>query len=104
MMNDEKKRWRDKLLYFFAGVLSVGVVGVLLGAASDFQNNTLNYGRYQLSSWATQLDDQSGIVGAFVMDSVSGETRTVYMRTWGDTPRSLNASKNDLKKPFNSIK
>lgn len=44
----------------------------------------------------------SGAVGAFVMDTVSGETRTVYMRTYGKPPASR-AVKNDLKKPFHAI-
>lgn len=79
------------------------MVTLLLGAASDYKNNTLNFGRYQLSAWGTQLGENGGAVGAFVMDTVSGETRTAYIRTYGDTPQSR-VVKNDLKQPFNSIR
>lgn len=95
--------WQKKLLYFVYGALSLGVVGVLLGAASDYQKNTLNYGRYQISSWATQVNGNSGMIGAFVMDTVSGETRTVYIRAYGDLPNSK-VIKSDLKKPFSAIR
>lgn len=96
------KVWRERLLYFALGMISLAMVFFLLGASSDFHNNTLNFGRYAISSWATQIDSKSGVVGAFVMDTVSGETRTVYLRTYGDTPESK-AIKNDLKKPFIAI-
>ncbi len=104
-MDDRKKILRDKILYFSLGALSLTVVGLLMGAASDYQgsnNSTLNFGRYAISSWATQVDGKSGVVGAFVLDTVSGETRTVYIRTYGDVPKS-EVTKNDLKKPFNAI-
>lgn len=89
-------------MFFVLGALSLVVFGLLLGAASDYQNQTLNFGRFQISAFATRLGSDSGVVGAFVVDTVSGETRTAYMRTYGNPPNST-ASKNDLKKPFNSI-
>jgi len=101
-MQDSNKNWRDKSLFFALGVLSLAVVGLLLGAASDYQNTSPNYGRFQVSSFATRLGNESGVVGAFVVDTVSGETRTAYLRTYGDPPNST-AVKNDLKKPFISI-
>lgn len=101
-MNIKNKVWRERLLFFSLGVMSLGIVALLLGATSDYNVSTLNYGRYQLSSWATQLDQNSGAIGAFVIDTVSGETRTVYMRTYGKPPASR-AVKNDLKKAFHAI-
>lgn len=93
-------------MFFSLGALCLFLGSFLLGAASDYvhnnNNTTLNFGRYAISSWATQLDSKSGVVGAFVMDTVSGETRTVYIRTYGEVPKS-EMVKNDLKKPFNSI-
>ena len=100
-MNTAKK-WRERFLYFSLGIISLAAVFFLLGASSDFQNNTLNFGRYAISSWATQIDNKSGVIGAFVLDTVSGETRTVYIRTYGDTPESK-VIKSDLKKPFIAI-
>lgn len=102
-MNIAKKAWRERLLYFSLGILSLALVLFILGASSEYQNNTtLNFGRYTISSWATQIDQKSGVVGAFVLDTVSGETRTVYLRTYGAVPETK-VEKNDLKKPFNSI-
>jgi len=104
-MDNTKKAMRDKFLYFSLGALSLLGISLLMGAATDYQNNnntTLNFGRYAISSWATQLDNKSGVVGAFVLDTVSGETRTVHIRTYGDVPKS-EVVKNDLKKPFNAI-
>lgn len=104
-MENQKKTLKERVLYFSLGVLSLAVVSFLLGAATEYQNSnntTLNFGRYAISSWATQLDSKSGVVGAFVLDTVSGETRTVYIRTYGDVPKS-EIAKNDLKKPFNAI-
>ncbi|MFH0785504.1 MAG: hypothetical protein V2B20_26630 [Pseudomonadota bacterium] len=104
-MENTKKTLRERFLYFTLGMVSLVVVSFLLGAVSDYQNNsntTLNFGRYAISSWATKFDSKSGAVGAFVLDTVSGETRTVYYRTYGDVPKS-EASKNDLKKLFNAI-
>lgn len=102
-MNANKSLVMERLKYFSLGGICLGLVLLLLGAASDYQNSTLNYGRYQISSWATQLDSNSGVVGAFVMDTVSGETRTVYMRAYGKVPES-EVKKNDLKRPFNAIR
>ncbi len=91
----------EKLKFFLLGILTLTGILLLTGAA-DKTAPTLNYGRYQLSAWATQLDRNSGIIGAFVMDTVSGETKTVYLREYGDIPESRIA-KNDLKKSFSAI-
>ncbi len=101
-MNTRNRVWQERLLFFVLGAVSLGIVTLLLGASSDYKAATLNYGRYQISSWATQLDENSGAIGAFVMDTVSGETRTVYMRTYGKPPISRSV-KNDLKKAFHAI-
>jgi hypothetical protein len=102
-MDNAKKTWRERFLYFTLGILSLALMLFILGASTEYQNNTtLNFGRYAISSWATQIDSKSGVVGAFVLDTVSGETRTVYIRTYGNVPETK-VEKNDLKKPFFSI-
>jgi hypothetical protein len=104
-MEKTRTTLREKLQYISLGAIGVAVIALLMGSASDYINNkntTLNFGRYAMSSWATQIDSKSGVVGAFVLDTVSGETRTVYIRTYGDVPKS-ELVKNDLKKPFNAI-
>lgn len=101
-MNDTNRYWREKFVYFLLGAMSLVGISLLMGA-SDHQSTPLSFGRYQLSSWATRIGNDSGVVGAFVLDSVTGETRTVYVRSYGNVPSS-NTVVNDLKKPFNSVK
>jgi len=74
---NEKQLWREKAKFFIYGMLTfLGII--LLTGASENSVPTLNFGRYQLSAWATNLGQDSGAIGAFVMDTVSGETKTVY--------------------------
>ena len=93
-----------KAKYFFLGIVATLFFLVLTGAI-DYQGSStaLSSGRYQLSSWATSFGEKGGSVGAFVIDTVSGETRTVYSRTYG-TPMESIVFKNDLKKPYSAIK
>jgi hypothetical protein len=93
-----------KAKYFLLGVAAVLFFLVLTGAIDNQGSSsaTLGFGRYQLSSWATSFGEKGGAVGAFVIDTVSGETRTVYSRTYGP-PMDSSVVKNDLKKPFISI-
>ncbi len=95
-----------KAKYFFLGVIATLFFLVLTGAI-DHQGSSssaaLGFGRYQLSSWAASFGEKGGVVGAFVIDTVSGETRTVYNRTYGP-PMESTVIKNDLKKSFSSIK
>ena len=94
-----------KAKYFFLGVAATLFFLVLTGAI-DHQGSSsavLGFGRYQLSSWATSFGGKGGAVGAFVIDTVSGETRTVYSRTYGP-PMESTVVKNDLKKAYSAIK
>ena len=99
---NNKIAWKERLTFFFLGAAGL-VFLMLLTGATDYANSSLNFGRYQLSSWATQLSEDGGVVGAFVMDTVSGETKTVYIRTYG-TPGRGKVVKNNLKKSFSAIK
>lgn len=95
-----------KMKYFLLGIGSSLLILLLTGAMNDPGapgSANLNYGRYQLSSWATPFGDQGGAMGAFVIDTVSGETKTVYSRTFGTTAMEGEVIKNDLKKPFSFI-
>lgn len=92
-----------RMKYFLLGVGSSLMILLLTGAMNDPGapgSANLNYGRYQLSSWATSFGDQGGAMGAFVIDTVSGETKTVYSRTFGTTAMEGEVIKNDLKKSF----
>jgi len=95
-----------KIKYFLLGIGSCLLALLLTGAMNDPGapgSANLSFGRYQLSSWATPFGDQGGAMGAFIIDTVSGETKTVYSRTFGSTPMEGEVIKNDLKKPFSSI-
>ncbi len=91
-----------KIKYFLMGIGSA-IIFLMLTGAEFASEPTLNFGRYQISSWATSFGKESGALGAFVIDTVSGETKTVYSRIYGNPP-STRVIKNDLKKPFVAIK
>jgi hypothetical protein len=98
----KEKIWSERIRFFLLGVLFVAGILFLTGA-DTLSPPPPNYGRYQISSWATSFGNNSGGVGAFVVDTVSGETKTVYSRIYGPVPGDGKLIKNDLKKPFASI-
>jgi len=94
-----------KLKFFLLGVGASLVMLFLTGALNDSgapSSANLAYGRYQISAWATSFGDKGGVVGAFVIDTFTGETKTVYSRTYGAMMEG-EVLKNDLKKPFTSM-
>jgi hypothetical protein len=100
-MNNKNTLWKQQLKYFLLGAGSIATI-FLLCASTDYASSSLNFGRYQLSTVAGQLTDKSGVIGAFVMDTVSGETKTVYIRIYGE-PGKSKVVKNKLKKSFSSV-
>ena len=99
----QDKIWTDRLKFFVLGMLSLLGLLILAGAVPNTSTPTLNYGRYQISAWGASLGEDSGAMGVFIVDTVSGETKTVYSRTYGG-PQKTEVVKNDLKKPFISIR
>jgi len=94
-----------KLTYIILGAGATLLMLLLTGALNDSgapSSANLSYGRYQISSWATSFGDKGGVVGAFVIDTFTGETKTVYSRTYGPNIEG-DVLKNDLKKPFTSM-
>jgi len=61
-----------------------------------------NYGRFQLQSWAASPVDGGALVGAFVIDTATGETKTVYSRLVKSKRESIIFT-NQLKKTFIKI-
>jgi len=97
----DKLLWTERAKYFLLGMAVV--TGILFLAGADtLAPPPPNYGRFQISSWATSFGNNSGGVGAFVVDTITGETKTVYSRIYG-APVEGKLIKNDLKKPFISI-
>jgi hypothetical protein len=83
-MKDKLKR--ERLKFFFLGILLALSLAILMGAYGN------SLGRYQVSAWSG-----GGIgYGAFVMDTTTGKTKMVYMNI-GDERQ------NHLGKPFSEI-
>lgn len=95
------KLWSERIKFFLLGMLVV--TGILFLAGADtLTPPPPNYGRFQISSWATSFGNNSGGVGVFVVDTITGETKTVYSRIYG-APDEGKLIKNDLKRPFVAI-
>ena len=90
-----------RVRFFCLGVIATFGYLFLTGATDT--NPSLQYGRYQISAWASNFGTEGGGVGAFVIDTVSGETKAVYTRAYGKIPQGTTI-KNDLRKPFAAIK
>ncbi|SDU35500.1 hypothetical protein [Desulfobacula phenolica] len=88
--------------FFFMGVFAVLILLLFLGSTQA--PPPPNYGRFQLSSWATPIDNGS-LVGAFVIDTATGETKTVYSRFFKySKDKESVIFTNNLKKTFTSMK
>ena len=94
----KNKIFKERLKFFLFGMLVV--TGILFLTGAD-NHTALNNGRYQISAWGGALGENSGAMGAFVVDTVSGEAKNVYIRTYGikDKGRLV---KNNLNKHFSS--
>ena len=89
----QSERWT----YFLLGVIMALAMILMTGAAGQ------QYGRYQVASWATSFGDNSGGCGAFIVDTATGTTKSAYTVIYGN-PQAPSVLKNNLRKPFPSIK
>lgn len=97
-MKANMQRITGQLRYLLLGIaLTIGIL-FMMGNA-PVAGPVLDNGRYQVSSYATRLGEDTGAVGAFIVDTVSGEVKTVYMRVYGDVPESK-ILMNNLKRNF----
>lgn len=94
--------WQNRIRFFLLGVAATLLAVMTMGADNGRAPQALANGRYQVSAWAGQFSKNSGGMGAFVIDTVSGETKIVYSRLFGDTPNNRVVI-NNLKKPFASM-
>ncbi len=69
------KHYRERIKFFFLGVFVVVAVLSLMGARLLDQEEVvlLNSDRYRIAAWG-----DGSAHGAFVMDSITGETKIVY--------------------------
>ncbi|MFH1672638.1 MAG: hypothetical protein ABIF87_04350 [Pseudomonadota bacterium] len=85
--------------FFLLGMLVVIAIVFLIGADNS---TVLTNGRYQISSCGASFGENSGGLGAFVVDTVSGETKIVYIKTYGTT-KDGRVVINNLNKNFGSF-
>ena len=90
-----------KQFAIFSLGLACGIFLLIILGATDV--GPPNYGRYQRSAWRSQLGNNAAGVGAFIVDTATGETKTVYSRIYGG-PDKGQTVKDDLRKPFYQIK
>lgn len=90
-----------QLKFFILGILVTLFCVLFIGAINSAPPP--NYGRYQLQSWATSPSDGGSMVGAFVIDTATGETKTVFSRHIKFGKKSV-TYKNQLNRQFLNIK
>jgi len=82
----KNKLKRERLKFFFWGMLLAVSLVVLIGASGN------SFGRYQVSAWSG-----GGIgFGAFIADTTTGETKLVYLNSGTE-------KQNHLGMPFSDI-
>jgi hypothetical protein len=85
----------EKVKYFLTGAAVGAGMFFLLGAANN--DVVIDNGRYQLAAWG-----DAKAHGAFIIDTVSGETKIAYR--YKDLGNSRGAERNNLNKPFSKIR
>ncbi len=91
---------KSSLMLVLLGALSLATVMLLVGATDV---SSPNYGRYQISSWSTTISGEKAVVGAFVLDTATGETKNVYTRLINPNGTG-DVLKNNLNTTFYNIK
>jgi len=93
--------WREKIKFFLLGV-SVALGMLLLIGATSGPPGPPHYGRYQISAWGTGFGENAGGMGAFVVDTATGETKMAYTALYG-RPGQKTVVIDNLHKPFGMI-
>ncbi|KPJ97711.1 MAG: hypothetical protein AMK71_12760 [Nitrospira bacterium SG8_35_4] len=93
----ESKLLKERLKFFCLGMLVVLGVVFLMGAANHSDQVVIDNGRYQVAAWGDGTAH-----GAFITDTISGETKIVYRYKEKGNDRGLERS--NLNKPFSKIK
>jgi hypothetical protein len=92
----ENRIFRERIKYFLLGMLVVIGMIFLTGAKKN-DTVVIDNGRYQISAWG---DGRAH--GAFVVDTISGETKIVYR--YKELGNSKSKERNYLNEPFSSIR
>jgi len=100
-MRADRQR-RDRITFFLLGV-SAALGTIFLAGATSGPPGPPHYGRYQVSAWGTRLAENAGSVGAFVVDTATGETKMAYRVVYGQ-PGEKTVVIDNLHKPFGMIR
>lgn len=87
--------FRERVKFFLMGMLVVIGMIFLMGATNE--SVVIDNGRYQISAWG---DGQAH--GAFILDTISGETKIAYRYKERDGRGYL--ERDNLRKPFSKMK
>ena len=91
----ENRIVKERIRYFLMGILVVVGMMFLMGASND--TVVIDNGRYQMSAWG-----DSKAHGAFIVDTISGETKIVYR--YKELGNSKVKERNSLNEPFSKIR
>ena len=93
----ESKVIKERLKFFCLGILVVLGAVFLMGTTNHRDQVIIDNGRYQVAAWG---DGKAH--GAFITDTISGETKIVYRYKEMGNSKSLERS--ELNKAFSKIK
>ena len=93
----ERKLFKERLKFFCLGILMVLGVVFLMGTTNQHDKVVIDSGRYQVAAWGDSIAH-----GAFITDTISGETKIVYR--YKDRGNGEGIERSNLNKPFSKIK
>ena len=93
----ESKLIKERVKFFCLGILVVLGAVFLMGTTNHRDQVIIDNGRYQVAAWG---DGKAH--GAFITDTISGETKIVYRYKEMGNSKSLERS--ELNKVFSKIK
>ncbi len=93
------KKWKP--FVFISIIASIFLVFFLIEWGTASSAPPPHYGRFQLHAWAAPMN-KGVLMGALVIDTATGETKTVYSRLVKSETDSIIFT-NQLRKPFIQI-
>ena len=93
----ESKLLKERVKFFCLGILVVLGAVFLMGTTNHRDQVIIDNGRYQVAAWG-----DSKAHGAFITDTISGETKIVYRYKEKGNDKFLERS--ELNKAFSKIK
>jgi hypothetical protein len=94
----ESKLIKERVKFFCLGILVVLGAVFLMGTTNHRDQVIIDNGRYQVAAWG----DGKAHGGAFITDTISGETKIVYRYKQKSNGEGIERS--ELNKAFSKIK